>query len=325
MPHRRTSLNMLIVDHDRVSALILRKVLGQTGHAITTAPDGLAALEQLEREVFQVVITDWTMPNLDGLELCRRIRQGVDQVMYIYVIVLSARSCRDDRLAAYAAGADDFLAKPVDRGELIARIEVARRIIHVQQEMRRRSRELEVMHDELKRHCTILTEAAIIDGLTGLKNRRHFREVLESGFSFVSRQKLPISLVMVDVDHFKNYNDSFGHPACDDALTEIGRILRDNARDHDVVARYGGEEFVLLLSATDSRGARLVSERLRTKIESGHWPKRSITASSGVATASPITASTLQLVDEADRALCHSKRSGRNCVTHFEDALSIGI
>ncbi len=181
------------------------------------------------------------------------------------------------------------------------------------------------MHAELQRQYARLAEVAVSDGLTGLKNRRHFRECLDTSFSFACRKKLSLSVVMLDVDHFKHYNDTFGHPAGDAALAELGHLLRDNVREHDLVARYGGEEFVFLLSATDADAAAACCERFRTIIARHRWPLRPITASFGIATSSARTVNGMQLVDEADRALYVSKHRGRNCVTHFDQSVHAAV
>ena len=149
-----------------------------------------------------------------------------------------------------------------------------------------------------------------------MKNRRRFREDLELLFAQADRQGSPLSLIMLDVDHFKQYNDTFGHPAGDRVLQQVGSTLRSSVRGHDVVARYGGEEFVVLLPATDADEALDVAERLRTAIAGHDWPHRPVTASLGVATSGPDTPDAATLVDHADRALYHSKEAGRNTITH---------
>jgi diguanylate cyclase (GGDEF)-like protein len=314
-------MKILIAADNPLAQVILRQSLEALGHEATVVTEGGAAWERLQSDDFPLVISDWVLPDVNGLELCRRIRARDDGPAYTYVILLTDKSERDDRVEGYEAGADDFLSQPLDRGELLARVGVARRILTMQEELRRRSRQLELMHAELQRQYARLAEVAVSDGLTGLKNRRHFRECLETSFSFSCRKKLVLSVVMLDVDHFKHYNDTFGHPAGDAALAELGRLLRDNAREHDLVARYGGEEFVILLSATDAASATLCCERFRAIIANHRWPLRPITASFGVATSSSRIVNGLQLVDEADRALYISKNRGRNCVTHFEQSL----
>jgi diguanylate cyclase (GGDEF)-like protein len=317
-------MKILIVEDDLLSSLVLRKTLEKMGHEIVTAVDGLDAWQRVQQDDIRLVISDWMMPRMDGLDLCRRIRSRLQRA-YIYIFLLTAKQQREDRIEGLRAGADDFLVKPLDRSELMARVHVALRILAMQEELQSRSRELEEAHAELKRKNAKLAEAAISDSLTGLKNRRHFREVLEQSYSFAVRQGLPLSVVMLDVDQFKPYNDMFGHPAGDSLLADLAATLVDNARDHDLVARYGGEEFVILLPGTTAEQARLVCERARMIIESKPWPLRPITASLGVATNTPATANASQLVDEADQALYHSKKLGRNRVTHYRDLALVSV
>jgi diguanylate cyclase (GGDEF)-like protein len=199
------------------------------------------------------------------------------------------------------------------------------RILTMQEELEKRTWAIEFAHSELEQKNELLAEAAVSDSLTGLKNRRHFREVLDSSYSFATRKSMELSVVMLDVDQFKPYNDLYGHPAGDAVLTELATTLRTNARDSDLVARYGGEEFVILLPGTGAEAARIFCERVRNRIESRPWPLRAITASLGIATISPLTSGPGQLIDEADRALYHSKELGRNRVTHFHDLVAVGV
>jgi len=274
------------------------------GHDVTIVPDGEQAWRIVQQGNAPLLISDWMMPYLDGPELCRRIRSaGGDR--YTYIILLTARDGRVDRLKGLRAGADDFLTKPLDPDELALRLEIAGRILAV--------------HEQLARQNERLVELAAIDELTGTKNRRRFREDLELLFAQVERLGSPLSLIMLDLDHFKEYNDAFGHPAGDEVLQWVGSSLRTGVRGHDVVARFGGEEFVVLLPATDEVEALDVAERLRSAIAGRLGPHRQLTASLGVGTAGPGTPSAAALVDQADRAMYHSKQSGRNQVTHYRD------
>jgi diguanylate cyclase (GGDEF)-like protein len=249
-----------------------------------------------------LLISDWMMPHLDGLELCRRIRAAVLD-RYIYIILLTSRDEREDRLKGLRAGADDFLTKPPDPDELAVRLEIAGRIVDV--------------HDQLARKNSRLAELATTDELTGVKNRRRFREDLDLLFAYSNRQGTPLSVILLDIDHFKQYNDTFGHPAGDQVLHWIGATLRTVVRNHDVVARYGGEEFVVLLPATGADEAREVSERLRSAIACRPWPHRTVTASLGLATTDSNTPNAATLVEQADQALYRSKQAGRNRITHY--------
>jgi diguanylate cyclase (GGDEF)-like protein len=163
-----------------------------------------------------------------------------------------------------------------------------------------------------------LAEKAITDGLTGLRNHRHFRERLDEEFEVSCEYGSPLSVVLLDVDHFKQYNDSFGHPAGDDVLRGVAAILAENAPEGALVSRYGGEEFVILAPGLDDDAVFEVAEKIRAALEAREWPNRAITASFGFSTFGPGFPTAADLVDSADKALYESKRSGRNRVTHFE-------
>jgi diguanylate cyclase (GGDEF)-like protein len=295
-------MKILIAEDQAPSALHLRRTLERLDHEVTVATNGEAAWRIVQGGAAPLLLSDWMMPLVDGLELCRRIRSAALE-KYTYIILLTSRDRKEDRLEGLRAGADDFLTKPADPDELTVRLEIAERILKV--------------HAQLARQNERLAELAAIDELTGTKNRRRFREDLELLFSQAERLHSPLSMIMLDIDHFKAYNDSFGHPAGDEILRRLGATLRSTLRSHDVVARYGGEEFVVLLPATGENEAIEVAERLRSAIAKSPWPRREVTASLGIGTIGPNTARASTLLEQADRALYHSKQAGRNQVTHF--------
>jgi diguanylate cyclase (GGDEF)-like protein/putative nucleotidyltransferase with HDIG domain len=297
-------MTILLVEDDASTAHALARLLGALGHEVVPAADGVEAWSLIQGRHVQVVLSDWMMPWMDGLELCRRIR-GLAGRPYTYVVLFTARGGCEDRLAALAAGADDFLAKPFDTRELVARLAVAHRLLATQ--------------EELERTNTALRELATTDELTGLTNRRRLCEELEFQFALAARQRLPLSLVFLDVDSFKSYNDAFGHLAGDHVLRGVADVLRTITRSYDMAARYGGDEFAVLLPVTGPVVARGLAERLSQTIERRDWPHRRVTASLGVATMTWQTSEARELMDQADRALYHSKGRGRNCVTHQAD------
>jgi len=299
-------MRILIAEDQAASALFLRRSLERMGHEVTVAVDGEEAWQALQAEAGAVplLISDWMMPRLDGPELCRRVRAATGPG-YTYVILLTAKNHKLDRLEGLRAGADDFLTKPPDPDELAVRLEIAGRILAV--------------HQELARQNARLVELAAVDELTGVKNRRRFREDLQMHYALAARRDTPLSVVMIDVDHFKRYNDEFGHPAGDEVLRSVAGALRDGVRDHDVVARYGGEEFVVLLPSTGANDAVLASDRLRGQIE-GLAARRPLTASFGVACSGPEVPDAAGLIEAADQALYASKRDGRNRVTLYTPA-----
>jgi len=297
-------MKILIAEDQPTAALFLSRTLEKLGHEVVVAHDGEEAWKILRQGDSPLLISDWMMPNLSGTDLCRRIR-AVGGERYIYIILVTSRDRREDRLNGLRAGADDFLTKPPDADELAVRLGIAERILAV--------------HDQLARQNARLAELAAIDELTGTKNRRRFREDLYLLFGQAIRLRLPLSLIMLDIDHFKQFNDTFGHLAGDEVLRRVGSILSTAVRSHDVVARYGGEEFVVLLPATEAENAREVAERLRIAISSATWPQRQVTASFGIATTNPDTSTVTILLNQADQALYHSKEAGRNVTTHHRE------
>ncbi|WP_158633363.1 GGDEF domain-containing response regulator [Tautonia sociabilis] len=291
-------MKILIAEDQPPTALFLRRTIARLGHEAAIATDGEDAWTKFINDNPDVIISDWMMPRLNGPGLCRRVRsQPSDR--YTYFILLTARNERADRLQGLNAGADDFLTKPPDPDELELRLQIADRILAVHQELARRNDQL--------------AELATTDALTGVKNRRRFQEDLNLLLAQARRLGQPLSLVMLDIDNFKQYNDDFGHPAGDEVLRRVGRTLMRAVRDLDVVARYGGEEFAVLLPATEPAAAIRVAERMRSAIKSGPWPHRTVTASLGVATAQPTDDDdSSTLIRRADEALYRSKRDGRD-------------
>ncbi len=179
--------------------------------------------------------------------------------------------------------------------------------------------ELAIANSKLHQANMLLQTQATTDGLTDLKNHRAFQERLVTEFERSKRYHTPLSLVLLDVDKFKQYNDTFGHPAGDIVLKRVAAIFLGTARNTDFLARYGGEEFVAILPETDATGAREAAERFRIAIETAYWPERAVTASFGVATVNDLIPSCSELIALADKALYRSKTLGRNCFTHADD------
>jgi diguanylate cyclase (GGDEF)-like protein len=300
-------MKILIAEDQPVEAHFLRRTLEKLRHDVIVASDGEAAWQILGGGGIDVLISDWMMPRLSGPELCRLIRaEGVDR--YTYLILLTSCDRREDKLNGLRAGADDFLTKPTDTDELAVRLEVAERRLAVQSLLTRQNRRL--------------VEMATTDELTGLKNRRRFNEDLSLHAGLTSRSRVPLSLLMIDVDHFKRFNDSFGHLAGDEVLRAVAMTLRASIRQHDIVARYGGEEFVVLLPATEEWPACEAAMRVRSAVEQQTVIMRTVTASIGVATMLGDPEEDGELVSQADQALYLAKRSGRNCVRHFRELSS---
>jgi diguanylate cyclase (GGDEF)-like protein len=309
-------MNILLVEDDPFAATVLHRVLAQLNHHVTLASNGAEALDLLVENSFGVIISDWQMPEMDGLELCRRVRAAHTET-YVYFILLSTKQTYEDRRAALAAGVDDFLLKSLDAEDLFSRIRVAQRIIAMQNQLLRFSNQLMEKQKELSSINVDLCERITVDSLTGLKNHRAFFDELERCYAFATRQDTPLSVLLIDIDNFKSYNDSFGHLAGDEVLRIVADILHNNVRVQDMVARYGGEEFGVILPMADTDSAVRLADRLRCLIAGHPWEHRSITVSVGIAARLELVKSAADLVLYADRALYMSKNGGRNCTSVF--------
>lgn len=310
-------MRILIAEDEVVSRRLLAAALTKMGHDVVSSANGAEAWKALENEEIGLVIADWMMPEVDGLELVRRIRSRAD-LPYVYVILLTSRADMEDLVAGMEAGADDYIRKPFHRDELMVRIKAGQRVITLERELALKNKRLD--------------ELAKIDGLTGLWNRRSFDEDLLHRHDQSRRFGHAYSLAMVDIDHFKAYNDLLGHEAGDTALREVARALRDGTRSIDRVYRYGGEEFVVLLLETKAEGARVLGERLRQSVQDlalphpGNPTFEVVTISVGVASYRPGTgASPEDVLRHADISLYRSKTEGRNRCTVYQDPLMAAV
>lgn len=290
---------ILLVDDDPAMLRLLSKWLEAEGYTVLNARDGHEAKELLEAAQPKLLVTDWEMPELDGLELCRWVR-GHNFSHYIYTIFLTVRSHSADMLRGLEAGADDFLKKPVDRDELLARIRAGSRVMELEHR---------------------LSALANTDSLTGLPTRRTLFDRLHREWDRSQRYGAPLSCVMLDLDFFKRINDVHGHQVGDEVIRQVGQLLCGSIRLSDFAGRYGGEEFCAILPETTELEAQQWAERMRIRVAELR-PKvgeleLSITASFGVSQRLADIASPEQLVDMADQALVVAKRSGRDRVVTY--------
>ena len=303
-------MRVLAVDDDPMTLMIVSGVVEAAGYECLTANDGDRAWDLLRSSGAEVVISDWRMPGMDGLELCRRIRAVTDR--YTYVVLATSRSDGAQVLEGMLAGADDYLIKPLDLADLRVRLIAAERVTALHARIADQQGQLERLNVEL-------AATARIDSLTGLRNRRALAEDLPRLLAQSERHGHELSAVMLDVDHFKAYNDHFGHPAGDQALRQVADVLLSAGRQADLFYRYGGEEFLCLFPQS-SAPAVAAARRLLRQVHAlglGH-PASShgvVTMSAGVATWSQNGALTQSaLLADADAALYAAKADGRNTV-----------
>ena len=447
-------MRVLIAEDSTVARKLLERNLQQMGYEVVAAEDGAKAWDAYQHAPTPIVITDWEMPHMNGVELCRAIRQHPTE-HYTYLMMLTARGQKEDKLQALEAGADAFLSKPLDIAELQANLRVAERILQAEADLQAQKQQLQDLNEELvsqneqlqqsyrlveyanrrfselfenvpiacftvdiegsirewnlaaqqlygytkeevlhqpfytrvfrgasasKMHEILqrviqgsvmagiesedydsegnlhyvlrsafpirnpnrevvgaivsvvdvtyrveyenqlkalnqkLQSLAVTDGLTGLHNHRAFQDNQEEQFQTAMRNKQPLALILMDVDHFKQYNDTYGHQAGDEVLRQVAQILQANVREGDFVARYGGEEFVIVLPRTDLESAVAVAERLREAVQSAEWRLRPVTGSFGVACIRPDMETRQELIEAADQALYQAKKNGRNRV-----------
>ena len=301
-------MQILIADDDDLLRELLRELLRSFGHECIAVSDGEAAWQHLVAHGADVVVSDWQMPGLTGVELCERVRAH-PEIAYPYFILLTARGNRPDVLTALRAGVDDHLAKPADLDELEARLIVAERVRGLHLEILETRRALEAANARLD-------DAAHRDALTGLGNRFRLNEDLPSIHGRFLRQGHRYNIALLDIDHFKDYNDTYGHQGGDALLAELGRVIASELRQGDLAYRYGGEEFLLVLASGTVDGAGMGAERLRrcvAGVTTGPHLPGPATLSAGVAEARP-GESIEQVIGRADGALYRAKNAGRDQV-----------
>ena len=301
-------MKILIIEDELIFRRMVKKYLLEAGYEIVEAEDGLSAWELFQKEPFQLVITDWMMPGLDGPALVQNIRTS-GQKSYTYIIMLTAMDNKDNIVLGLESGADEYLTKPFNSRELIARVASGMRILRLEEELMQARIQMEAL--------------AMHDGLTGLLNRRAIEEYAEAEFNMAGRKKQAMSVILLDIDHFKNVNDRFGHKFGDVVLRQVAQTLKEDLRNYDRVGRWGGEEFLLILPDTELKDAFTVAERLRSKtaavqisLENGET--FSIHISLGTACTTGQFQSLAKLIDAADQALYQAKQTGRDRVCIFE-------
>lgn len=312
---------LLIDDQAMIGEAVRRALVAEPGIEFHFCADPLQAVAVALQIKPTVILQDLVMPGVDGLSLLAEYRT-VPALRDVPIIVLSTKEEPTVKSAAFAAGANDYLVKLPDAIELVARIRYHSRSYSALLQRDEAYRALRESQQQLMETNLVLQRLMNSDGLTGLSNRRHFDEHLDMEWRRALREQSELSLMMIDVDHFKSFNDSFGHVAGDEALRSVAEAIRTScSRATDMAARYGGEEFAMVLPGTAVGGARLLAEKVRRTIEGlaiphdAPVPGSVLSVSIGVATLTPQAGqAALMLVDMADQGLYLAKKNGRNQV-----------
>jgi diguanylate cyclase (GGDEF)-like protein len=320
------ALRILAVDDDPMSLKLLERTLRKAGHQVATARDGREALQIAIETNPQVVLADWMMPELNGLELCRALRR-IETGQDMYFLLLTGRDDEDRVVEAFDAGVDDYVAKPFNARMLMARLKGGQRVIELKAKVEADRRTMMQQVAELGSMTRKLRTASFTDALTELPNRRYVMKRLEQDWEASGRTNRPLSLIMIDIDHFKRVNDAHGHDVGDTVLRETANVLRASVRQGEEVARLGGEEFLVVCPNASAAQARVCAERIRLAIErnvilAGGF-NRNVTVSLGVAERKPEMAKHDALLKAADEAVYSAKNKGRNQVCSAGESQSV--
>jgi two-component system cell cycle response regulator len=322
--NRDCGMEVLVATDSPVDMRILEKKLAAQGHHLTQAVDGKQALELALKISPQLILTDWMMPEMDGLELARTLRLS-QQAAGTYIIVMTAQEGSDQLVEAFDSGIDDYVTKPINHRVLSARMRAARRIIDMQEEMARSREELRVTLAELaivNRQQQVLNlqleQMAMEDQLTELPNRRAGLTRLDQEWSRSDRTGEPLLCMVLDIDFFKKVNDTYGHDAGDVVLKETAAVMKKTMRDSDTVCRFGGEEFLVICPGANVEDAKLVGNRIRKAVQDNIITTKefqgSVTISIGVGVKNSGHESAKDMIKDADEALYAAKEAGRNKV-----------
>ena len=306
---------ILLAEDDLSTRMLMTRYLKKAGYEVDAVENGSEALGRMIKQYYPMLVTDWEMPEMDGVALCKAVR-ALQRDGYVYTLLLTSRDSKEHIIAGLEAGADDYLIKPVHEAELIARLNAGRRILTLEHSLRVANERNRIL--------------SITDALTRAYNRRYLMEQLPRELERCRRYAVPLSMLMCDIDHFKEINDNHGHAAGDEVLQQFvaraQKLIRSNS---DWVARYGGEEFLIVLPETGHTGAMAVAEKIRDAICAAPFETRmgetTITASFGVASTAPngpdSALKTDALIKCADECLYRSKQAGRNRTSGHEVAI----
>jgi two-component system cell cycle response regulator len=310
------SPTILLAEDDPVTRMLMTRFLKKAGYEVDAVANGSEALDKMTRRYYPILVSDWEMPEMDGVALCRAVR-NLQLDGYVYALLLTARDAKEHIIAGLEAGADDYLVKPVHEAELIARLNAGRRILNLEHSLRVANQRNRIL--------------SITDALTGTYNRRYLMEQLPRELERCRRYAYPLSVLMCDIDHFKEINDERGHAAGDEVLQQFAARAQKSIRSNsDWIARYGGEEFLIVLPETSHLGAMAVAEKIRMVMAASPFTTRmgdaAVTASFGVASTGAsgpdLTLKVDALIRCADECLYSSKQAGRDRTSGHEIAVS---
>jgi two-component system cell cycle response regulator len=299
---------VLLVEDNKTQAELVRQFLDKRGYDVIWAENGMAALKAAKTEQIDLILLDVVLPDIDGNEVCRWLKLN-DDTRAVPVIMLTEKKDTLDKVTGLESGANDYLPKPFDESELNARIYVQLRAKLQHDDLKKKNRQLEDM-------LTRVESLATLDSLTGLSNRRRFETLLENEFRRSIRYQHSLSCMLIDIDHFKQVNDLFGHQVGDSLLKEIAQVIQSSIREVDTAARWGGEEFVVLSPNTPTKNAKIAAARILKAISSREFTglgHQRITVSIGIAgLPDPVIDTQEKLVHTADLAMYEAKKKGRN-------------
>ena len=313
------AMEILIADDDPDALKLLSINLASQGFSVVEATDGEAAWEMWQKSHFRLLITDWMMPKIDGPDLVRKIR-AANSPSYTYIILLTALGAKNQVVKGLDAGADDYLTKPYYSEELLKRVAIGERILHLEEQLIESLQKMEFL--------------AMHDNLTGLLNRRAIQGLAEAELSRAARESHSVGIALLDIDYFKHINDTYGHQVGDYALCQFSKILSQNIRPYDHAGRWGGEEFLILLPGANQEEAGRIAERVRRSLGETSFTLKdgksiSLNASIGVTsskiTTNGVTSALDELLQEADMALYRAKNEGRNRVSLYQEKKSLPL
>jgi diguanylate cyclase (GGDEF)-like protein len=314
-----SGLRILVVDDEPTSLLLVRKLLENAGHQVVTARNGHEALARALADPPQMVVTDWLMPGMDGVDLCKRLR-STEAGRDLYILILTGQNEEERIVEAFEAGADDHVAKPVNAKLLLARIRPGIRVVKLQEDLQGKVREKDDANRLLAIEKRRFKVASMTDSLTELPNRRYAMKRLEKEWATSMRAHLALSVILLDIDHFKVVNDTYGHDVGDEVLRSTARAVNRVLRTSDTCTRMGGEEFLVICPGTPLDGAQLLAERIRAAVEGNQvqlptFTQGHVTISLGVGCSTVAGSDSIDaLLKSADEGVYMAKRMGRNRV-----------